>query len=468
MDFAMPSALDISRSAHGRTSSSRSELSSGAHSRSSLPVSPRGKAVVVHGGARDGYQVALALSEAGLLETLVTDLFWPSDRLWARQLARLFPPGLQAMLRQRSQPALPSSEVRNCILAGCKTLLLDRLPRASFDLRRRAVRSADSTLGRTAGRLASTSGAGLLSYSYFAYDAFRHFPRPGILFQVHPHPATIRRILSDELAAHPDCAGSLQQEWELALPEEDFQHLVAEPALAARFLCASSFTRRTLVENGAPKSAIRVVPYGVDLNRFHPDLTRRSAPGSRLRLLFVGRINQRKGVKYLLEALQLLNTDELEITVCGRVVDGLELFRPFAERISIRPNVSAAELTAAYQAADLFVFPSVAEGFGQVLLESLASGLPILSTTHTAAPDLIDSGREGFVIEPRRPDLLAERIDWALTHRSELTEMGHQARARAAHFTWQRFRSGIVSAVQEFLPELSGLPASTPERQHTR
>ena len=414
------------------------------------------KVVVVHGGARDGYQVALALSEAGLLQALVTDLFWPSDRPWARHLSGLLPASLQSMLRQRSQPALPSSEVRNCVLAGCKTLLLDRLPRASFDLRRRAVRSADSTLGRAAGRLAAESGSGLLSYSYFAYDAFRSYPRPGILFQVHPHPATIRRILSEELAAHPDCAASLQQEWELALPEQDFQNLVAEPALASRFLCASSFTRRSLVENGAAESAIRVIPYGVDLDRFHPDPTRRYTPGSKLRLLFVGRINQRKGVKYLLEALSLLNTDQLDITICGRVVDGLELFQPFADRIRIRPNVSAAELTAAYQAADLFVFPSVAEGFGQVLLESLASGLPVLSTTHTAAPDLIDSGSEGFIIEPRRPDLLAERIDWALTHRSELAEMGHRARARAMHFTWQRFRSGIVSAVEEFLPDLSG------------
>ena len=77
--------------------------------------------------------------------------------------------------------------------------------------RRRAIRSADATQGRTAGHLAARTGSALLAYSYFAYDAFRAYGGPGILFQVHPHPATIRRILSEELAMHPDCAASLQQ-----------------------------------------------------------------------------------------------------------------------------------------------------------------------------------------------------------------------------------------------------------------
>ena len=439
---------------------------------STAPIAASGSApaarrvVLVHGGARDNYQVALALAEARMLEVLVTDLFWPADRRWARALSRLLPARLGSLLRQRSSPGLPSARVRNCLVAGFKTLLLDRIRGLSFDVRRRAVRSADATLGRTAGRLAARSGASLLAYSYFAYDAFRADGRPGILFQVHPHPLTIRRILTEELTAHPDCAGSLQQEWELALPEEDFQHLVEEPRLAARFLCASSFTRQSLIENGAEPSAIRVVPYGVDTDRFRPDPGRRSgrrsgtgpASGSKLQLLFVGRINQRKGIKYLLEALRLLRTEQVHLTICGRVIDGLDLFRPFASQIDVRPSVGAAELVAAYQSADLFVFPSVAEGFGQVLLESLASGLPILSTTHTAAPDLITSGVEGLIIPPRRPDLLASQIDWAATHRSELDAMAQQARRRALHFTWQRFRSGAAQAVAEFLPELADGP----------
>jgi glycosyltransferase involved in cell wall biosynthesis len=410
----------------------------------------RPKFVAVHSGARDSYQLARALSEAGMLEALVTDLFFPVDRKWARAIARLLPKRLRSMLYQRSDAHLPSAEVRQCFFAGLLTLLFDKLPKTPLSVRRKITRYTDATLGRTAGKYAALRSAGLLSYSYYGYDAFTHYPRPAILFQLHPHPASIRRILTDELHANPDCAQSLQQEWELSLPEEDFQHLVRETTMASHYLVASSFTRETLVENGTARSSISVIPYGVDTARFKPDARRRSGPGSKLELLFVGRINQRKGIKYLLEALRFLGGRDVHLTVCGRVVDGLELFRSFAGQVEVRPSVSSAELVAAYQSADMFVFPSVAEGFGLVLLEALACGLPILSTTHTAAPDLIQDGVEGFVVEPRRPDLIADRIDWALNHRAEVAEMGHRARLCAEQFTWERFRSGVVHAVGEF------------------
>ena len=416
------------------------------------------KFVAVHSGARDSYQLARALSEAGMLEALVTDLFFPVDRKWARAIARLMPKRLCSMMYQRSDAHLPSAEVRQCLFAGLLTLLFDKLPKTPLSVRRRVTRYADATLGRTAGMYAAKKSAGLVSYSYYGYDAFTHYPRPAILFQMHPHPVSIRRILTEELEANPDCAQSLRQEWELALPEEDFQHLVRETAMASHYLVASSFTRETLVENGATRSSISVIPYGVDTARFTPDARRRSGPGSKLQLLFVGRINQRKGIKYLLEALRLVGRSDVHLTVCGRVVDGLELFRSFAGQVEVRPSVSSAELVAAYQSADMFVFPSVAEGFGQVLLEALACGLPILSTTRTAAPDLVKDGVEGFVVEPRRPDLIADRIDWALNHRAEVAEMGHRARLCAEQFSWERFRSGVVQAVGEFAESNDTVP----------
>ena len=433
---------------------------------SELPASQR--AVLVQSGARDAYQVALALAEAGMLEQLVTDLFWPGDRPFARRLAALLPAGLRTLLAQRSAPALPSSRVSLCAATGLATLLLEKLPGAPLGLRRRLMRYADATIGRTAGRLAARRQSGLLSYSYYAYDAFTHYPGSGILFQLHPHPASMRRILRAELEAHPDCAASLRQEWELALPAEDFDHLCRETTMARSFLAASSFTRSTLVENGTPYDAVHVVPYGVDASRFSPGPPRPADPGGKLRLLFVGRINQRKGIKYLLEALRLLDTDQVELTVCGRVVDDLALFAPFGDRVRIRPDVSAEQLVSAYQSSDLFVFPSVAEGFGQVLLESLACGLPILSTTHTAAPDLIEKGRQGFVIEPRQPEAIAERIEWALSHRRELAGMRPEARLLAEHFTWQRFRTGVAAAVRSALRQglLTGASAASEGGPH--
>lgn len=419
---------------------------------------PSRRVVVVHRGARDAYQTAAALAQAGLLERLVTDLYWPADRPLASRLAAAAPAPLKRMLRMRNHPALPGRLVHTAPLSGLASFLLEKLKPVPFSWRRSAIRATDRTLGRKAGELARRTDSLLLSYSYYAYDAFRSYGRPGALFQLHPHPASVRRILERELNDHPDCADSLRKEWELSLPQEDFDRLVEEVRMADHFLVASSFTRQTLIDNGAPAEAIRVIPYGVDLARFAPAARTASVSGP-LKLLFVGTINQRKGIKYLLEALRLLGPQApLELTVCGRVVDNLALFTPFSSQVKIRPSVSLPELQAAYQDSDLFVFPSVAEGFAQVLLEALASGLPILSTTHTAAPDLIENGTQGFIVEPRRPDLIAERIQWALAHRQQLSEMRAAARERAEQFTWARFELGVVEAVRGFLAHPDPLP----------
>ncbi len=425
----------------------------------SAPITPGRRVVVVHRGARDAYQVAAALARAGLLERLVTDLYWPNDRPWAARLAAFLPPSIVRSLRARNHRNLPASLVRQKFFSGIASFLLERVKSSPFAWRRAAIRSTDATLGRAAGTLAARTGSLLLSYSYYGYHAFRTYGGPGVLFQLHPHPASVRQILEQELADHPDCAPSLAKEWELSLPAEDFERLIVETKMADRFLVASSFTRQTLIENGADPATIRVIPYGVDLTRFTPPAQPRST-NKPLQLLFVGTINQRKGIKYLAEALRLLKGAPVELTVCGRVVDDLSVVSGFGQQVRVRPSVSLAELQDAYRAADLFVFPSVAEGFAQVLLEALASGLPILSTTHTAAPDLIADGREGWVVEPRRPDLLAARIEWALVHPRELTEMQGAARRRAEYFTWARFEESVVAAVREFLsPNEKGIAA---------
>jgi glycosyltransferase involved in cell wall biosynthesis len=402
------------------------------------------KAVVAHCGARDGYQVAAALAEQNLLGALVTDLYWPADRRWTEGFERLFA-GAGARLRSlRYQDLLPSRKVEQCPMSGTLALAL-RKSKLPFFLKRWAMRTADVNVGRRAGRLASQHEYALLSYSYYGHSAFSSADPgiPRILFQLHPHPLSVRRILARELELFPECATSLLKEWELALPEPDFQRLVEETHMAEQWIVASSFTRATLLEHGLPAERIHVTPYGVNLEQFHPGSGSVARVDGPMKLLFVGTFTQRKGIRYLLDAIRRLNTKQIELTVCGRVVDDLSLFKRYDGYLRIRPSVSLVDLLAEYRASDLFVFPSLAEGFGHVLLEAMACGVPVLSTARTAAVDLIDDGREGFIVEPGSADVLAERIEWSLLHRRDLVAMGQVARAKAETFTWARFRQRV-------------------------
>ena len=430
------------------------------------------KAVTVHRGSRDGYQVARALSEAGLLETLVTDLYWPGDRAWARKLAARAPGLVRAALNCRRSEGLPSREVESCWLTGMAAYLAHERHWLSFDGAREAVRRCDRTLGRRAGRIARDRNAAVLAYSYYGHTAFScdggsrdGGDRPRILFQLHPHPSAVRSILQRERRLHPDCAVSLDKEWELALPEAEYRELADEAGMADRVIAASNYTKSTLVDAGIAAERIAVIPYGIDADRYSPGTGRstgRRGPREPLRLLFVGTLGQRKGIKYLIEALELLPRDAVELTVCGRAVDDLEIFRKSPARIRLFPSVSAEGLLEAYRNADIFVFPSLAEGFAQVILEALASGLAVIATTRTAAPDLIRHGREGFIIEPGSAAQLAAHIEEFLRAPEMLAPMRAAARRRAEHFSWELFRRQIAGFVGGVLNPgaCAGLPAT--------
>jgi glycosyltransferase involved in cell wall biosynthesis len=386
------------------------------------------------------------------LESLVTDLYWATDKGWARSLERAFPARLREKLLNRNSELLPGGFVRSCFVSGSGALICDSVPGLPFRLKRASMRYCDRQLGRRAAGLANRNNAALLSYSYYAHSAFSHFHcnRPRILFQLHPHPASVRAILQRESELHPECASSLDKEWELALPESDFQTLVEECSMPDYWLVASSFTKSSLIEHGAPPERIRVIPYGTDLGRFIPEKTMDSVKGP-LRLLYVGTVCQRKGLSYLVDALESLPPGTAELTICGRLVDDAALLQNTRARIHVRAFVPAGELLRQFQASDVFVFPSLAEGFGHVLLEAMACALPIISTPRTAAVDLISDGHEGFITEPGDTAGLVKCLEYFLRNPEQIRQMGAAARARAEAFTWARFRQRIAEAVREMI-----------------
>jgi len=214
---------------------------------------------------------------------------------------------------------------------------------------------------------------------------------------------------------------------------------------------ANGFPECVAMNSGIPAARIHVIPYGTDFHRFSP------APGGNrwqsgpLRLLFVGK-GQRKGIKYLLDAVDRLPAGKVELTMCGRVEEP-GLLRNRRQSIHVRGFVSDEELVNTYRAAHVFVLPSLAEGFGHVLLEAMACGLPIIGTTHTATPDLIADGQEGFIIEPADTDAVASRIDYFLRNPSRVQSMGDAARSRAENFTWSRFRAEVAEVVTKLLTD---------------
>jgi glycosyltransferase involved in cell wall biosynthesis len=97
---------------------------------------------------------------------------------------------------------------------------------------------------------------------------------------------------------------------------------------------------------------------------------------------------------------------------------------------------------------DVFLFPSLFEGFGLVLLEAMAMGLPIVTTANTAGPDLIDDGVEGFIVPIRSSQAIVEKLQLLLDDPSRLAAMSEAAKKRAATFTWSTYGERLAGAVR--------------------
>jgi glycosyltransferase involved in cell wall biosynthesis len=404
----------------------------------------RESAVLCHAGHRDLYQAAWALREADLLEALVTDLYFdPAGLPLLRRVAAAWP-----KLGVYSCRGLARSDVRAPWSATLRALALKRWPSHPRQM------AHAREIGRAARRLAEGTGATLFAYSYYAASAFEPgggLPANRILFQVHPHPASVRRLLREELELVPEAAVSLKWEQEIGSTEEHFESLCSEPLLANAWIAASSFTAQTLAEHGIPRSQIHVVPYGVDPVNFPA----RQAPpprGQPLRLVWVGNLVQRKGLTYLLEAVSRFPVRDVELVICTHdPVDAGLIKRRNLANVRVLIGLPRPALVEQLHHADLFAFPSLIEGFGAVILEAMSCGLPVLTTPNTCGPDVVREGETGFIVPVRDPAGIAGRIEWGLAHRDRLFEMGRAAAQSAQARTWERFRKGLVGAYLRIL-----------------
>ena len=403
------------------------------------------KAVVSFAGSRDHYELARALQGAGLLERLVTDLYWEPEALpFGPKMGNRFP-----KLMARHNPGLPRRRIVTPIRAMVDGLLM----KTALATRQRQIR-LDQILGQAARDLAWRSRSALFSYSYYAAAAFKpgaRRPPMRFLFQLHPHPAAVRDILQAELVRAPRFAGSLKWEHEIGAPEAHFKSLCQEAHLANGWVVASSYTAKTLADQGIPRNEIHVVPYGVE-TKDYPCRDFRPRAEDPFRVIWIGSMTQRKGLSYFLEAMGSLPQENLEVIICGHhAVDRLLIKEYGIRNVRVHKGLPTSKLTPLLRTCDLFVLPSLVEGFAHVILEAMSSGVPVLTTRSTCAPDVLEDGVHGFLIPIRDPAAIANRVIWGRQHRMELYQMGHIAAACARTFTWDRFRKGAVDAYAEMV-----------------
>jgi glycosyltransferase involved in cell wall biosynthesis len=308
-------------------------------------------------------------------------------------------------------------------------------------------------LGHSAGEALRGRECGAIVYSYYWLGFLDGLGEAGVegprvLFQVHPLPSQVRAVLSSD-RERPSSVPAPPREEEL-LSEEAVREYEQAATEADFVLTSSQFVARGFEKLGYPRHRIYVVPYGGDFTSrkvdVEPPRIRRRRVGP-LRLLFVGQVLYRKGLHHLLAALRLVDPGEVELTMVCREVSDLESLLPLPENVHLRRAVPDTELTQLFHEHDLFVMPSVVEGFGLVYLEALTCGLPIICTENTGGPDILDAGGGGVVVPAGDPSALAGEIERLAESDSLLGQLQAEAALVASEFTWEKYRTRLIDAL---------------------
>lgn len=372
------------------------------------------RVVVASGGKFHAYHLARGVHRAGWLHRFVTTIF------------------------DRREPDLPPERVVEIPLPAYAARLIHRLP----------VQAAQAW-------------AYLLGDNWFDYSARRHARDADIYHAFNHHALYGMRAAKaagavtvvERASAHPHVQDALLREefarFGLRYPAASrwivAKHL-REYAEADWIVVPSDFVYRTMVAEGVPPAKLRCLPLGVATERFRPGDGRDDI----FRVLFVGALSLQKGLPYLLEGFRLagLPRGKSELVLVGEPSRDARAFLPryrgLYRHVPFTPHGSLVSL---YQSASVFVLPSLQDGFGMVVYEAAACGVPVIVSENVGAS--VRDGEDGFVVPIRDAEAIAGKLAYLYAHETDRRRMGAAARDHVSRRTWAGYHQELIRHYRE-------------------
>lgn len=211
----------------------------------------------------------------------------------------------------------------------------------------------------------------------------------------------------------------------------------------------SKFVKRTFLEKGIPEEKLIHIPYGVDLREFR-QIPKRDGT---FRVIYAGAMTLQKGVHYLLQAFSELRLPQSELLLVGGFSDEIaSFFKKYEGSYKWVGHVSQRELYKYYSEGSVFAFMSIQDGFGMVMAQAMACGLPVICTSNTGGEDIVREGADGFIIPIRDVKALKERLVYLYENPEICKVMGLSAKERVSKgFTWDDYGEKMVEAYKVIL-----------------
>ncbi len=407
------------------------------------PPSERQRWICAQIGAREHYAIPRVLHARGRLACLHTD-FWAGP--CTRALGRKAPVKAFRSLAARYERAL-----KNAPICAHNWSAL----RWELDARKNAQRGevydnycavgrkfAQQVQGDLRRRGALGPDTVFFAYTTGALEVLPDVKQAGgfsIVGQIDPA-RTEHRLVKEEAALWPG--------WERAtttIPESYFDRLSQEWDLADTVLVNSALSRSALIEQGVAADKIAVVPLSFEASascdgRDPVRLQRSNRP---LRVLWLGQVILRKGIQYLVEAARQLSRIPVEIHVVGPIGISEAAVAGAPSNVTFHGRVTRDQAAEWYRSCDLFVFPTISDGFGLTQLEAMAHGLPVIATTNCGA--VVRHEVDGLIVPVRDVAALAQSIQRYAEEPDFLATCSVRARQRVGDFSSEVLADHLIA-----------------------
>lgn len=245
--------------------------------------------------------------------------------------------------------------------------------------------------------------------------------------------------------------------------EKQQHRMITEYRAADYIMTPSLFVKNSFLKQGISESKLLRIACGADLAFFTPTqqelelvTARRLDHKKNYTVLFVGLICLRKGIRLLLESWQLVKQEHqgAHLVLVGALMpDARAVLLPALHDKSIEyvGAVSREKLRDYYAQADIFVLPSLEDGFGMVAGEAMALSLPVIVTDHTGVVDCITDGQEGYIVPAGDHEKLAQAILSLGESETRRLSMGDHARKKSTFFSWDRYGQETYNLYKQLL-----------------
>lgn len=387
-------------------------------------------------------QSVLAYQEADMLAKFYTTFC--ISKQWNKSL-QFLPKGLRLFLNRRSfldiHPGLlRSSELSEVIRVLAMKLGNDKLADQVWEW-------SEKRFDRRVAKKLNRQTAFFHGYEHACLSSLKFAKKLGIpTFYEQPsqHHRYFTKIVEEQVQKYPylknDAIALLNDEKATKRNRRRDEEL----RLSDYIICNSSFTKKTLLAAGIAPEKLMVFPYG------YPDIKAILPKDNELfHFIYAGNLSLRKGVHLLLKAwAQLPAGLPVFLTLMGSSQLPQELLTDLPKNVTWIPNLPYEMAQEKIAKSHVLVLPTLADGFGMVISESMAMGVPVLTTEASAGPDLIENYMDGLCIPADDVEALKEALLWCATHAVECAAMGKKAQEKAKAYPWSVYREQLVTAVK--------------------